>query len=72
MKKNLHGFARDLAIGEMLNKEALLERAGAEWGLEDDHTIKLYAMKNTSTYADMLNAYKAYTIEMEEEMGSED
>ena len=70
--KNLHGYAREIAIDEMVNKEALLERAGTEWGLEDDHTIALYAMKSTSTYAEMLNAYKVYIREMKEEMDAED
>lgn len=29
--KNLHGYARELAIDEMLNKQELLDKAGREW-----------------------------------------
>ena len=33
--KNLHGYARERAIDEMINKLDLLDKAGKEWGLED-------------------------------------
>ena len=52
--KNLHGYARELAIDEQLNKLDLLDKAGREWGLEDVATIELYKMnENGETYAMM-------------------
>lgn len=56
--KNLHGYARELAIDEMLNKLDLLEQAGKEWGLEDPCTIELYRMnENGKDYTTMLNFF---------------
>lgn len=54
--KNLHGYARERAIDEMINKLDLLEQADKEWGLEDLSTIELYRMnENGEDYVTMLN-----------------
>ena len=56
--KNLHGIAREVAIDEMLNRKALLDKAAREWGFEYEGTIKLYEMEQTSTYKEMMAYYK--------------
>ena len=66
--KNLHGYARELAIDEMLNKAELLEKAGKEWGLEDDSTIELYRMNERGeTYKTMHNFYNLVNATMAED-----
>lgn len=66
--KNLHGYAREIAIDEQLNKAELLEKAGREWGLENVATIELYKMKdNGDTYAMMKKYYDLYNGAMEED-----
>lgn len=66
--KNLHGYARELAIDEQLNKAELLDKAGKEWGLEDVGTIELYKMnENGETYAMMKKYYDLYNAAMAED-----
>lgn len=66
--KNLHGYARELAIDEQLNKLALLDKAGREWGLEDVATIELYKMnENGETYVMMKKYYDLYNAAMAED-----
>lgn len=67
--KNLHGIAREIAIDEMLDKKALLEKAGKEWGLEDDGTIELYLMEVNHTYREMLNYYNLRNAAIAEDFG---
>lgn len=68
--KNLHGYAREHAIDEMLNKLDLLEQAGKEWGLEEKSTIELYLMKESgASYKQMLAYYKEVNSNLEEEFG---
>ena len=65
--KNLHGYARELAIDEQLNKMELLEKAGREWGLEDVATVELYKMnENGETYIMMKKYYDLYNAAMAE------
>lgn len=47
--KNLHGFARELAFTDLVLKQNLLDKAGREWGLEDESTIALYRMNTVDT-----------------------
>jgi len=71
--KNLHGYARELAIDEMLNKAELLEKAGREWGLEDDSTIELYRMNERGeSYKTMMEFYKLVNASMAEDWGFEE
>lgn len=66
--KNLHGYARELAIDEQLNKLDLLDKAGREWGLEDVGTVELYLMnRNGETYAMMKKYYDLYNAAMAED-----
>ena len=68
--KNLHGYAREIAIDDQINKLDLLDKAGKEWGLEDDSTIELYRMKDRGeTYAMMMKFYKLVNATMEEDFG---
>ena len=70
--KNLHGYAREIAIDEQLNKAELLEKAGREWGLEDVATVELYKMnENGETYAMMKKYYDLYNAAMAEDFGFE-
>ena len=70
--KNLHGYARELAIDEQLDKLALLDKAGREWGLEDVATIELYKMhENGETYVMMKKYYDLYNAAMAEDFGFE-
>ena len=55
--KNLHGYARELAIDEMLDKLDLLGNAGQEWGLEDDSTIELYRMNARGESYKIMHAF---------------
>ena len=67
--KNLHGYAREIAIDEMINKKELLEKAGREWGLEDDGTIELYLMEKNHTYREMLNYYNLRNAALVQDFG---
>lgn len=68
--KNVHGLAREIMIDEILNKMELLERAGSEWGLEDESTVELYKMKdNGASYTDMLAFYHLVNEAMAEDWG---
>lgn len=67
--KNLHGIAREIAIDEMLDKKALLEKAGHEWGLEGDGTVELYLMEVKHTYREMLNYYNLRNAAIAEDFG---
>lgn len=68
--KNLHGYAREIAIDEMLNKLELLEKAGHEWGLEDDSTVELYKMNERGeSYVAMKKFYNLVNAAMTEEFG---
>lgn len=70
--KNLHGYAREITIDEMLNKAELLEQAGREWGLEDDSTIELYRMNERGeSYKIMLEFYKLVNASLLEDFGFE-
>jgi len=70
--KNLHGYARDLAIDEQLNKKELLDKAGKEWGLENVATVELYKMnENGDTYVMMKKYYDLYNAAMAEDFGFE-
>lgn len=69
--KKLHGYARELAIDEMLDKQALLDKAGQEWGLEDDGTVELYMMAKHCTYRDMLAYYRLRNEAMATDWGFE-
>lgn len=42
--KNFHGYARELAIDEMIDKRCLIDRACREWGLEEQGTRMLCLM----------------------------
>lgn len=68
--KNLHGYAREIATNEMIDKMELLEKAGREWGLEDDSTVELYKMnENGETYAMMKKYYDLVNAAMAEDFG---
>lgn len=59
--KNLHGYARDLAIDEQLNKLALLEEVGQNRGLEDPMVVELYRMNERGEdYATMVSYKTLY------------
>lgn len=45
---------------EEINKQVLLNKVGATYGLEHYITINLYIMARACSYADMLEAYKLY------------
>lgn len=69
--KNLHGYARELAIDEMLNKQELLDKAGREWGLEDDGTVELYTIAKSCSYRNMVAYYNLRNEAMAEDFGFE-
>lgn len=66
--KNLHGYARELAIDEQLNKRELLDTACTSWGLEDVATIELFKMnENGETYVMMKKYFDLYNAAMAED-----
>lgn len=66
--KSLHGYARELAIYDQVDKLDLLERATKKWGHEDINTIELYRMNERGeSYATMLMFYKMVEACMVEE-----
>lgn len=71
--KNLHGYAREIAINEMMDKEALLNETVTNRGFEDELTIELFRMKERGeTYAMMVEYKKLYeNAEAEEWFGFE-
>lgn len=56
--KKLHGIAREMAIDEMLNKEALLDEMVKTYGFEAVETIELFRMEERGESYAMMLTYK--------------
>ena len=62
---NLHGYARELAIDEMIDKRALIDKACHQWGLEDEGTIQLCLMDAKGVdYKSMLAYFRMHAHDL--------